>query len=62
MSDMDGQLARILHEADDTLDRVEIIRQLKEQAKDGDTDSIKLLAELTQYAQERKLRKDLFGV
>ena len=62
MSDHDKLLAKIASEINTALDAGEIYAKLTEQAKEGDTDSIKLLAELSQYAEERKLRKELFGV
>lgn len=62
MSDHDKLLAKIASEMNTALDAGEIYAKLTEQAKEGDTDSIKLLAELSQYAEERKLRKELFGV
>lgn len=61
MSDQDI-LKHIADAVNGAADAGEIVEKLKEQAMTGDTDSIKLLAELGQYAEERQLRKELFGV
>lgn len=62
MGSYDKLLAKIASEVNAAADAEEIYSKLTEQAKKGDTDSVKLLAELNQYAEERELRKDLFGV
>lgn len=62
MSNYEKLLAKIASEVNADADAVEIYNKLTTQAKMGDTDSVKLLAELNQYAEERKLRKELFGV
>ena len=62
MSNYEKLLAKIASEINAEADAAEIYNQLTEQAKMGDADSVKLLAELNQYAEERKLRKELFGI
>jgi len=62
MSNYEKLLAKIASEINAEADAVEIYDQLTEQAKKGDADSVKLIAELNQYAEERKLRKELFGI
>lgn len=63
--DMDSNseiLKKLADEVNAKADASEIVDKLVSQAKDGDTDSIKLLAELKQQAEERRLRQELFGV
>lgn len=55
-------LEKIASEVCAKADAREILDKLKELAKTGDTDAVKLLADLSQYAEERNLRKELFGV
>lgn len=55
-------LEKIASEVCAKADAQEILDKLKELAKTGDTDAVKLLADLSQYAEERNLRKELFGV
>ncbi|MBQ8715839.1 MAG: hypothetical protein IJ552_11665 [Prevotella sp.] len=62
MSNYEKLLAKIASEVNAAADARDIYDQLTKQAKEGDTDSVKLLAELNQYAEERKLRKELFGI
>lgn len=63
MSNLDNELLkRIADEVSATADANEILDKLTELSKQGDTDSIELLAKLNQYGKETKLRKELFGV
>ena len=63
MSNLDNELLkRIADEVSATADAKEILDKLRELSKQGDTDAIELLAKLSQYGKETKLRKELFGV
>jgi len=63
MSNLDYELLkRIADEVSATADAKEILDKLTELSKQGDTDAITLLAKLSQYGKETKLRKELFGV
>ena len=63
MSNLDNELLkRIADEVSVTADAKEILDKLTELSKQGDTDAIELLAKLSQYGKETKLRKELFGV
>ena len=55
-------LDHLANEVDREITSAEITGKLLEKAKNGDADSVKLLAELGKAGSVAKLRKELFGI
>jgi len=63
MSKQDEEyLEGLAREVDGEIAAREVVDKLLEQAKNGDTESVKLLVELGTEAKAVRLRKELFGV
>ena len=63
MSNIDEEyLEGLAREVDGEIAAREVVDKLLEQAKNGDTESVKLLVELGTEAKTVRLRKELFGV
>ena len=63
MSNQDEEyLEGLAREVDGEIAAREVVDKLLEQAKGGDTESVKLLVELGTEAKAVRLRKELFGV
>jgi hypothetical protein len=63
MSNIDEEyLEGLAREVDGEIAAREVVDKLLEQAKNGDTESVKLLVELGTEAKAVRLRKELFGV
>ena len=63
MSNIDEEyLEGLAREVDGEIAAREVVDKLLEQAKGGDTESVKLLVELGTEAKAVRLRKELFGV
>lgn len=63
MSKQDEEyLEGLAREVDGEIAAREVVDKLLEQAKGGDTESVKLLVELGTEAKAVRLRKELFGV
>lgn len=63
MSKQDEEyLEGLAREVDGEIAAREVVDKLLEQAKNGDTESVKLLVELGTEAKTVRLRKELFGV
>lgn len=63
MSKQDEEyLEGLAREVDGEIAAREVVDKLLEQAKKGDTESVKLLVELGTEAKAVRLRKELFGV
>ena len=63
MSKQDEEyLEGLAREVDGEIAAREVVDKLLEQAKGGDTESVKLLVELGTEAKTVRLRKELFGV
>ena len=63
MSNQDEEyLEGLAREVDGEIAAREVVDKLLEQAKGGDTESVKLLVELGTEAKTVRLRKELFGI
>lgn len=63
MSNQDEEyLEDLAREVDGEIAAREVVDKLLEQAKGGDTESVKLLVDLGTEAKAVRLRKELFGV
>lgn len=63
MSNIDEEyLEGLAREVDGEIAAREVVDKLLEQARKGDTESVKLLVELGTEAKTVRLRKELFGV
>lgn len=63
MSKIDEEyLEGLAREVDGEIAAREVVAKLLEQARKGDTESVKLLVELGTEAKTVRLRKELFGV
>lgn len=63
MSNQDEEyLEGLAREVDGEIAAREVVDKLLEQARKGDTESVKLLVELGTEAKAVRLRKELFGV
>lgn len=63
MSNIDEEyLEGLAREVDGEIAAREVVDKLLEQARKGDTESVKLLVELGTEAKAVRLRKELFGV
>lgn len=63
MSNQDEEyLEGLAREVDGEIAAREVVDKLLEQAKGGDTESVKLLVDLGTEAKAVRLRKELFGV
>ncbi len=63
MSKQDEEyLEGLAREVDGEIAAREVVEKLLEQARKGDTESVKLLVELGTEAKAVRLRKELFGV
>lgn len=63
MSNIDEEyLEGLAREVDGEIAAREVVDKLLEQAKNGDTESVKLLVDLGTEAKAVRLRKELFGV
>lgn len=63
MSKIDEEyLEGLAREVDGEIAAAEVVAKLLEQARKGDTESVKLLVELGTEAKTVRLRKELFGV
>ena len=63
MSKQDEEyLEGLAREVDGEIAAREVVEKLLEQARNGDTESVKLLVELGTEAKAVRLRKELFGV
>lgn len=63
MSNQDEEyLEGLAREVDCEIAAREVVDKLFEQARKGDTESVKLLVELGTEAKAARLRKELFGV